>query len=173
MRQCLVDQADGAHQCQLNRLLPGLWRHALECPRWRTSGVDDQNVQAAELLDGGPHKVFAVTLLGHVLGRPAHRSDGAARGLDRVGISRCDVDPRTLCDQCLGAGSAEAFAGGGDESLAIRQAEIHCQIVDNSPPSCGTQLFPISWGSTRRSRAMGLLEVRTYPVVFTYQSVTY
>ena len=82
------------------------------------AGVVDEQVEAAEGLDGAAYGVLAVRgvvgLAGHgdrVVGA-AERGDGL---VERLGLARGQADPGALLDEPLGDAQADAPAGAGDD----------------------------------------------------------
>jgi hypothetical protein len=126
--------AHGPHQLQVDVGLPGLVAHGLEPARRRLTRVVDEDVEPAELRDGGRDEGLDVRHAAHVRhlreDLPARRLPDAVGGLlQPLLAATADRDARALAREPLRGGPPEPVAAPGDDGYLAVQSEIEHAVL--------------------------------------------
>ena len=118
-RQCLANQANGAHQIELIGDIPVAIAGLFERRRWRTASVGDQAIETAQYGDGLGNDARDLRWSRHVGGGIAGCTQLCRRSLELFGVAGTNEYAGAFLGQCFGAGEAKASAGARHKRPAV------------------------------------------------------
>ena len=128
VRQRGPQDADGAPQRPVERLLPGRLVEVLEPPGRRAAGVDHEQVESAECLDRGRHRRRR-TVRGRQVGRHGQGIEPRRLGIEPLAAARDQADLGALCPEDRRDRASETAAAAADERSRAVESEVHRVMV--------------------------------------------